>query len=519
MNEQRRQRISNILLWVALVAMGVAAVALMIERRLSFVSEIAFGVAGALLLTFIILEPVRTRTWITSRQVRYGSNAVMMSLLLLAVLGVANFLADRHPYRVDVTANRRLSLAPQTVDLLRTLEGPVRVVAFFPNSEGKQAALDLFDQYRYHYPQWEVETHDPFVEPSQAQQWGVTESWRPTVFILYGERQETIHEVSEVEVTSALVRLTRSQNPVVYFLTGHGELELNDAGQTGLSTLRSRLESEGFTVRSLNLLITTTVPADASVVALVGPQRPLAQGEVDRLAEYADRGGSLMILLDPTADAEMDSSPLADWLAQRWGGAFRRDIVIEQTANFPGCPYPACPVIEPSSGSPIGGRMQDTFVYLLEARSIHPVTATLATTATQPTYTPLLQSSRDSWGETSLDTAQYNEDVDVRGPLDLAVTVEDPDSGARLALFGDCHFVSNVSVRDLWNSDLVVNTLDWFTQDETLISIRPREDVERHLTISSGLVLSATFVFLVILVPLAVVGIGLLVFAARRWRR
>ncbi|HEC34149.1 MAG TPA: hypothetical protein ENI37_05470 [Chloroflexi bacterium] len=527
-SKNHRERIGNILLTLALVALAAAVGSLLVEHRLTLVSETAFGVAGALLLAFVIVEPTRTRTWVTSRQVRYGSNAVMMTMVLLAILGVGNFLADRHPYRVDVTADRSLSLAPQTVDVLNTLEGPVRIVGFFTSPTARDRAADLLDQYRYHYPDLMVEFHDPAVEYSQALEWEVTETWRPTLFILYQERKEKVHVVSEREITSALVRLTRETQPVVYFLTGHGERDLEDPGDAGLSTLRERLQEEGFQVAPLNLLVTATVPSDASAVVAVGPQRPLSQDEVGRLAEYVDGGGAAMILLDPAPNPDMEPSALADWLSDRWGVAFREDLVIDPASFI--YPMPTVPVAVSYGNSPVGRGMDGTGTYFIETRSIAHITVTQETTPTvtsSPDFISLVETSADSWGETSWEQLakipdawpQYDEEEDMQGPLAIAATLEEPESGARLALFGDSHFCANMAVRDLANGDLFINTLNWLTEDEELISLRPQSDVDRYVSIRSNLIRNGIFVVLVILIPLAVLGVGVVVLLARRARQ
>jgi len=526
MNGTNRERVGNILLSLALVALAAAVGALLVEHRLTLISEAAFGVAGALLLAFIVVEPTRTRTWVTSRQVRYGSNAVMMSLVLLAILGVANFLADRHPQRIDVTADRSLSLAPQTVDVLGTLEGPVRVVGFFNSPTAQDRAADLLDQYRFHYPDLVVEFHNPEVEYSQALEWGVTDTWRPTLFILYQGRQEEVHVISEREITSALVRLSREEQPVVYFVSGHGEADLEDPGDFGLSTLRERLEQEGFQVAPLSLLVTSTVPSDASALVLAGPQWPLTQEEVDRLAAYVDGGGAAMILLDPTPNPDTESVPLARWLADRWGVGFRKDVVVD-VASFM-LPMPTIPAVLSYGSGPIALKMEGVGTYFLEARSIAQITATQEVTAASlPTFLPLVETSADSWGETSWDELSmlpdklpdYNEGQDTGGPLVIAATLEDPESGARLALFGDSHFCTNMAVQDLGNGDLFINTLNWLTEDEELISLRPHEDVDRYVTIRSAVVRNGIFAVLVVLLPLLVLGIGVVVFVVRRVRR
>jgi ABC-type uncharacterized transport system involved in gliding motility auxiliary subunit len=495
---------------------------LLVERTLTLVNEVAFGVAGVLLLAFVIVEPTRTRTWITGKQVRYGSNALAMTVVLLAILSVGNFLADRHPHRIDVTANRSLSLAPQSVDVLESLQGPVHVIVFYTSPQDRDQAADLLDQYSFHSPDMEVEFHDLEVEISAAMQWGVDEAWRPTLFILYQDRREEINVIGEREITSALVRLSREGQPVAYFLTGHGEPDLDSSGDQGLSALREQLAEEGFQAAPLNLLITSTIPSDASVVVALGPQRTMAQEEVERLAAFVDGGGAAMILLDPPFSDEEGSSALDTWLADQWSVAFRDDVVVDPAASHPRCAYPVCPVAEPSGGSVIGRGMANTGVYFIEARSITQITTTQETTdtvAASPHYLSLVQSSADSWGETSWEELAYDDEEDVAGPVDIAVTLENTESGAKLALFGDASFCTNLFVQDLWNGDLFINTLDWLTEEEELISIRPQPDVNRSVMIPSVAVYNALLVVLVVAVPLLVLGIGGVVLLVRRSRQ
>jgi ABC-type uncharacterized transport system involved in gliding motility auxiliary subunit len=522
MNDKLRGQIGSVLLTLALVAAVAGAGMLLIEQKLTLANEIAFGIAGVLLVAFIVVEPGRTRTWITGRQTRYGVNAIAMSLVLLGILVVANFLADSHPYRVDVTADRRLSLAPQTVDVLGSMSGPVQVVMFYDsvNMAGVLAdAEDMFSQYRMHYPNMQIDYHDLQVEFAQAQQWGVTESARPTIFIRYEGRQQKINAIDQGEITSALVRLRRGITPKVYFLTGHGEPGLDDSAQSGLSTLQDRLTQEGFDVAPLNLLITTTVPSDATAVVAVGPLRPLAQEEVDGLAAFVDSGGAAMILLDPNPNPANDSPALAQWLENRWGLAFQNDLVVDAASSFTGCPYPVCPIAQPSSSNPIGRAMANTQVLFLEARSIAQVTETIGITVPNTVaFMPLVQSSPESWGNTSWDNLEYRQG-DARGPLNLVVTLDDRVATARLAVFGDSNFCTNQLINQGWNGDLFINTLNWVAEDEELISIRPPSDVTRMLTVTSGLVYNAIVLFLVILLPIIVVCIGVVVLLIRRGRR
>jgi hypothetical protein len=82
------------------------------------------------------------------RGTRYGAGAAVMILLALGVVVFANALSSRHSVRWDFTENRRNTLSPQTVQVLKTLKTPVEAIAFFrTDTPGKRTAEDLLGQY------------------------------------------------------------------------------------------------------------------------------------------------------------------------------------------------------------------------------------------------------------------------------------------------------------------------------------------------------------------------------------
>src|SRR5205823_134267 len=86
-----------------------------------------------------------------------------------------------------------------------------------------------------------------------------------------GGKSQDVATADEQSLTTALIKLSRSTQPVVYFVVGHGERRIDDSGDRGMSSVQKSLESDGFKVQALNLLITDTIPADASVVVIPGP--------------------------------------------------------------------------------------------------------------------------------------------------------------------------------------------------------------------------------------------------------
>jgi ABC-type uncharacterized transport system involved in gliding motility auxiliary subunit len=130
--------------------------------------------------------------------------------------------------------------------------------------------------------------------------------------------------------------------------------------------------------------------------------------------------------------------------------------------------------------------------------------------------------------------APETEKGDTAGPVPIGVAVAVPTKAAepaekpdappadppaampetRVVAIGDSDFASNAYVGVEGNRDLFMNTVSWLAQQESLISIRPREASERRLTLSSAQI-TMMFWLSIVLVPAAVLGTGVYSW----WRR
>ncbi|MDT7949375.1 MAG: GldG family protein, partial [Thermoflexus sp.] len=324
-------------LWgLALLALVAAAVAWTIEGRLGAPSVVALLLAVLLGGIAIYLAPEQARAWIQGRPFAFGANAVLASAAFIGIMVLLNILAVRHAQRWDVTAERRFSLSPQTLQILSALPQPVEALAFFSQNFqfAREDAADLLDQYRhYSNGKFSYRFIDPVAQASLARQWGVTQDG--TILFVMGDRRQQVTLYTEQEFTSALVKLIRTTQPKIYFLAGHGERDIQEEGDNGYAQVRRALEREGYAVEPLNLAVTATVPADAAAVILVGPTRPLLDREVEALKGYLNAGGRMLIALDPALQnvgagvTESINRVLADW-----GIAFRDDVIVDPVSSM-----------------------------------------------------------------------------------------------------------------------------------------------------------------------------------------
>ncbi len=145
-----------------------------------------------------------------ARPLAYGVNTVVACGLALALLGLVDALAARHSLRFDLTAGKRYTLAPQSVKVVKALDEPVKVTAFFGEVQpGRRRFKELMSQYAYHNPKLTYEIIDPDRQPALARRYKVTSYG--TIVAERKDREERFFDVTEEEVTNALVKVSRSE--------------------------------------------------------------------------------------------------------------------------------------------------------------------------------------------------------------------------------------------------------------------------------------------------------------------
>ncbi len=455
-----------------------------------------------------------------SRSTKYGMNLGLMVLIVLAILVVLElFSKERFHAQIDTTKNRRYSLAPQTVKVLEGLKEPVKIYAFYQESDpSRTSAEDLLNLYKTRSGKkidWEFVDPDRF--PMKAQQYKV--NTYNSLVLERAERFEKVYLAEEEKITNALVKLTRESKPVVYVLQGHGEHSLESVQKDGYSEAKKAMENEYYEVKSLFLAREPKVPEDAAVVLLAGAQKSLLEQEWQALKAYVEQGGRLMVLVDPQA-----APGVGDFLSQ-YGLVLEDDIIVDRNSRLLGGDYLVPPIVEYES-HPITRdfRQSPYLVYLPMARSVRA-----AQSLPEGINVEILaRTGPGSWGEKDLERLRRGEaelnPEDIQGPVAVAAvaTVHGKEGGkkGRILVVGDSDFISNGAIdpNRSGNQDFFLNGLNWLAEQEDLISIRAKSAPSRPVMLKPG---QWTLIFLVVVVlfPLSILCVGVVVVWRRRRKK
>lgn len=505
-------------LYLAVAAALVAFGLYVVQRAWNLPLQISLALAIAGLALFIVLDPDRVRALLTGREARYGSNALLMGLAVLGILIVINYLVYRNPQRWDLTEDRLHSLAPETIDTLEALPGTVTIRAFFTernpaNQTQIERARDLLEDYQY-YSDGQVEYRfiNPDTDPIAAQEANVTRDG--TLVLSLDGVQEQVTILSEQEITAALVRLLNPEQIAIYFLTGHGERDLEAVADEGFARAKSLLETKNYTVVPLNLFATNQIPADAGAIVIAGPTQPISEAEIEMLDAFLAGGGAMLVLVEPSTFTEVasDDDPLGAYLQESWGIALGDDLVVDLSSN-----QPLVAVANQYGNHRITQRLQGLVTFFPTARSVQ-----LESTEGDTTLASLVMTADQSWAETDLVALENDQEIsptegeDLLGPVTLAAVGERFENESRIAVFGDSDFASNGYFDSYGNSDLFVNALDWAVQQEDLIDLTPRQQTSRVLLPPQQYVLGLILLGSLFLLPGLVLVSGAVVWFRRR---
>ena len=110
--------------------------------------------------------------WMKTRQTKYTLYVTVYLLVIVAVLGAANWLANQHNKSIDSTSNKKFSLSDQTVKVVKGLKQDVTITDYDKTSSFG-TSRDLLDRYSNLSSKLHVVYLDPDKKPQVAKAAGI----------------------------------------------------------------------------------------------------------------------------------------------------------------------------------------------------------------------------------------------------------------------------------------------------------------------------------------------------------
>lgn len=454
--------------------------------------------------------------FLKARQTKYAAYATLYVVVIVAILVTANTLADRYNKQYDSTSNKRYSLSDQTAKIVKGLKQNA-TITYFDQSTHFQQAKDQLDQYANLSPKVHVEYVDPDKKPQVAREAGIKNYG--TTIVQIGTKKEEAKSLNEEGITGAFIRDLKNNTRTVCFVTGSGEHRIDDSDRSGYSRFKDLLGKDNYQAKSIDLLQKAEISSDCTVLVVAGPTGDYQQPQVDAIKKSIEDGGRALFMLDPPLKigrSEIaDNDALAGLLAS-WGVTPQKDLILDMNpiGQLAGL-GPQVALVTSYDSQPIVSEMKGTATGFPLSRSLD------VKNEGKSTVQKLFSSSDSSLATSKLNSPDIDpsDPKNKKGPLTLAAAgtynTGKENSQGRFVVFGSSAWAANSFLNFNGNRDLALNTMNWLSSDEDLISIRPKEQEDRRITMTQAQ-MSVVRMTSQFILPLIVIFAGVSVWWKRR---
>jgi len=496
-----RKNIDNIfvLFAVGLACLIYGAGCLYIAMHVDVIG-IAILVFGSMCLLVCIVrlrgngQPRIPMAWLRA----YGFWAAMVVVLMGVTAGI-NYLAYRCEFRWDVTRAKQHTLSQYTSEILRNLNDKVEVTTFHVGLPPKYLE-DLFQEYaRVARGQVKTAIFDPLVDIGTAAQFGnVISGQEKKVIVKSASGRKDIDftdaPLAEEQLTNAILQVTRRVRRV-YFLSGHGEYDINSDQDNGLKTFAQLLAKNNIESRQWVLALDGPIPQDCDVLIIAGPKEPLTPEDEQIIEQYLEAGGDVLFLIEHTliatpdktlTEEELRKSPSLNNILTKWGVRIADDIVLDLASHASGDVGSPATRNYPAHDAIVSGM---DYTFYIRPRSI----SILGTRRESIHVAPLVltASAKESWGETNRNLmVKYDDLLDRPGPVPIAFVIWEPKqkddaSDTRLAVFTDADFLSNAFIKQYSNAQMGLNVVNWISELDYQVLIDRKDIAVERLDLTS----------------------------------
>ena len=437
-------------------------------------------------------------------------------LLIGGVLVLVNILSVSFFSRIDLTEDKRFTLSKATKRILKELKQPVTVTAYFSKdlpAELIKARRDFKDilveysnlsknrvVYEFVNPSENEESEQKAakagIQPRYANVREKDQVKQQKVYIgaviKVGEKAEIIPEIlpgssMEYALSAAIKKLTTLEKPSIGLLQGNGE-----PGLVGISQAYTELDVL-YNVEPTYLTDTSYTLNKYKTLAMINPKDTIPEKYLQQVDRYLAEGGNLFVALDHIGIAQgsmgiLINTNLVKWLKEK-GITVGDNAVVDANCGY-------------ASAQQQGFTMQFKFPFLPVITTFpkHPITEGLDAVSMEftsqvsysgdssKTFIPLALTSDKSGIQTMPAMFNANKqwgdaDLPLKNIVIAAAVLPKLGKGGKIVVVANGKFginnefeQQNQRPRNLnsGNVNLLVNSIDWLSDDTGLIDLRTK---------------------------------------------
>jgi gliding-associated putative ABC transporter substrate-binding component GldG len=447
---------------------------------------------------------------------------ISITIILVAVIVIIiNILSENYKFRLDLTEGKEYTLSKATSDILHNLDKPVSVTVYFSkdlpsrigniSGELKDLLIEYGDRskgmvvYKFINPNesddMEREAvqngiHPIMINVREKDQLKKQKAFLGAV-VSMGKEKETIPFFEpgsgmEYSLSSAIKKLSVTDKPSIALIQGHGEAFISDIMQVynELSVL--------YKVETLTLSDTANIPSKFKTIAIIRPRDTIPPSQLLVLDNYLARGGNLFLALNrvtgnfTNASGTSISIGMESWLGKR-GITIEDNFIIDascgsaeiqqQEGNYT-VKFPYLPLIHKFADNPITKGLESVSLQFASPivfsgdSSVKFTPIAFSSDKSGSLKTPLNFDLQKQWQLSDFPLSS----LVVAGILEGKLSV---NNNSKIVLVSNGDFAIGTSLRKNKlppdNISLLVNSIDWLSDDTGLIELRTKEITSRPL--------------------------------------
>lgn len=453
----------------------------------------------------------------------------------LSAMGLLAYISNKYNIDYDFTATSRHTLSDASIKVLQRMPNKIKMRVFVRSSDIqpiRKAISEKLSQYTRIKKDIEIEYINPDTNPDIIRKLGIKVDGE--IIVKYNNRSEHLEYLTEERLTNSLLRLLRSKNRSILFITGHGERRPAGKANYDLDAFTTYLNKTGIKTSTIDLNSTPVIPANAAAIVIASTQVDYLPGEVEIIKNYILKGGNLLWTHEPGLMFGLEA------LANELNISFEPGTIVDPSAQLYGISSPTISLVTKYGSHPI---IQDFSLITVFPQAV-------ALKYNPPNYSDnasnrlklkwqsseLLKTVARSWSETSVlqGTIDFSVDKDIPGPLNIGLALSrilpdrksnsgkksssnnksKSDIKQRIVILGDGDFLSNTYIGNQGNRDLGVNIFNWISHDDNFISIPSKIAIDTKITLKQQSWWIIALVLLIIM-PLLLVITGLTIWRKR----
>lgn len=463
------------------------------------------------------------------------TSAALVTVLIVILNLIVVVLSEKISLSIDLTKDSILDFSDETKNVIKNLDMDVKMISLIPDNDSNREMMqvdEILKKYDVMSDKITYEKTDAVKNPSILNKYSVNGKPLDSSYYVIFETNRTYSAVdvndmlimyksgndimsgalkAEQSFTSALVKVTKGSDITAYVCRGHGE------DMTSETFKKKVLADMGYEFEDITLM-TQDIPDKADLLIIYNPSTDYSAAEIEKIAEFSKRGGSIQVFLSP----EENGLPnLISYLGE-WGVSVGDGLIGDNTAaNYVSYRTYLLPKISENDVTKVLGTDDSGVMFPLS----RPVSAV---SKGDMTAYIIAETSDDSYVKKDVyspnDTYESGDSKEKSSVAVLVSKAGYENKSSHLFVSGSSKFLGDYSAEEnpfatildiTGNRKFYGELMAYMTDQPSAVYITPKNIVQDKVVISQAAIYIYAFVSAV-LIPIAILAAGFIIWAKRR---